>query len=94
MDIKKYTNEHGKFNQFDKYSNIFKKEKEEKPTLVADISQKDIDLSKAKGYSTVDLDTALTLSGNPTLTQDELNKLKAAAKKKETVEPTGKYKNE
>ena len=26
MDTKKYTNEHGKFNQFDKYSNIFKKE--------------------------------------------------------------------
>ena len=30
MAIKKYTNEHGKFNQFNKYSNIFKKEKEEK----------------------------------------------------------------
>ena len=30
MAIKKYINEHGKFNQFNKYSNIFKKEKEEK----------------------------------------------------------------
>ena len=27
MAIKKYINEHGKFNQFNKYSNIFKKEK-------------------------------------------------------------------
>ena len=86
---KQYNNEHPKFNLFDKY-----KSKKADVMKVADISQKDIDLSKAKGFSTVDLDTAKMLSGNPTLTQDELNKLKAAAKKKETVEPTGKYKNE
>ena len=90
---KKFTNEHGKYNEFDKYKSKVILEKE-KPTLVADISQKDIDLSKAKGYSTVDLDTARTLSGNPTLTQKELELLKKSAKEKKKVEPTGKYKNE
>ena len=90
---KKFTNEHGKYNEFDKYKSKVILEKE-KPTLVADISQKDIDLSKAKGYSTVDLDTARTLSGNPTLTQKELELLKKAAKEKTKVEPTGKFKSE
>ena len=90
---KKFTNEHGKYNEFDKYKSKVILEKE-KPTLVADISQKDIDLSKAKGYSTVDLDTARTLSGNPTLTQKELELLKKSAKEKKKVEPTGKYKSE
>ena len=92
---KKFTNEHGKYSQFDKYKSkvLLEKEKTE-PVLKADISQADIDLSKSKAGSKLDLDTARTLSGNPTLTQDELNKLKAAAKKKETIEPTGKYKNE
>ena len=89
---KKFTNEHGKYNEFDKYKSKVILEKE-KPTLVADISQKDIDLSKAKGYSTVDLDTARTLSGNPTLTQKELELLKKSAKEKKKVEPTGKFKN-
>ena len=88
---KKFTNEHGKYNEFDKYKSKVILEKE-KPTLVADISQKDIDLSKAKGYSTVDLDTARTLSGNPTLTQKELELLKKSAKEKNKVEPTGKFK--
>ena len=88
---KKFTNEHGKYNEFDKYKSKVILEKE-KPTLVADISQKDIDLSKAKGYSTVDLDTARTLSGNPTLTQKELELLKKSAKEKKKVEPTGKFK--
>ena len=80
-------NEHGKFNQFDKY-----KAKKVDVMKVADISQKDIDLSKSKGYSTVDLETAKMLSGNPTLTQEELNQLKKAAKDKKDIEPTGQYK--
>ena len=87
---KKYTNEHPKFNMFDKY-------KADKDSLVgarADISQKDIDLSKSKGYSTVDLDTARMLSNNPTLTQEELTQLKKAAKNKEDIEPTGKFKKD
>jgi len=88
---KKFTNEHGKYNEFDKYKSKVILEKD-KPTLVADISQKDIDLSKAKGYSTVDLDTARMLSGNPTLTQKELELLKKSAKEKKEVEPTGKFK--
>ena len=80
-------NEHGKFNKFDKYK------AEQKPDVmkVADISQMDIDISKAKGYSTVDLDTARMLSNNPTLTQKELEQLKKAAKDKEKLEPTGKF---
>ena len=82
-------NEHGKFNQFDKY-----KAKKVDVMTVADISQKDIDISKARGYSKVDLDTARMLSGNPTLTQEELTQLKKAAKNKEDIEPTGKFKKD
>ena len=80
-------NEHAKFNKFDKYK------AGQKPDVmkVADISQMDIDVSKAKGYSTVDLDTARMLSNNPTLTQKELDQLKKAAKDKEKLEPTGKF---
>jgi len=80
-------NEHGKFNKFDKYK------AEQKPDVmkVADISKMDIDISKAKGYSTVDLNTARMLSGNPTLTQKELEQLKKAAKDKQKLEPTGKF---
>ena len=51
----------------------------------------DIDVSKAKGYSTVDLDTARMLSSNPTLTQKELDQLKKAAKDKQEIKPTGKF---
>ena len=79
-------NEHGKFNQFDKY-----KAKKADVMKVADISQKDIDISKARGYSKVDLDTARMLSGNPTLTQEELDQLKKAAKDDQKLEPTGKF---
>ena len=82
-------NEHGKFNQFDKY-----KAKKADVMKVADISQKDIDLSKSKGYSKIDLDTARMLSGNPTLTQEELKQLKEAAKEKKDIEPTGKFKKD
>ena len=83
---KQYNNEHPKFNLFDKY-----KSKKADIMKVADISQMDIDVSKAKGYSTVDLDTARILSNNPTLTQKELEQLKKAAKDKEKLEPTGKF---
>ena len=84
---KSVLNEHGKFNKFDKY-----KAKKADVMKVADISQKDIDLSKSKGFSTLDLETAKTLSGNPTLTQAELTQLKKAAKDKKDIEPTGQYK--
>ena len=80
-------NEHAKFSKFDKYK------AEQKPDVmkVADISQRDIDLSDKRGYSKLDLDTARTLSGNPTLTQKELEQLKKAAKDKQELEPTGKF---
>jgi len=86
---KQYNNEHPKFNLFDKY-----KSKKADVMKVADISQKDIDLSKAKGFSIVDLETAKMLSGNPTLTQEELTQLKETAKNKEDIEPTGKFKKD
>ena len=57
---KKYANEHPKFNMFDKY-------KADKDSLVgarADISGKDIDASKMRGFSSVDLDTARMISNN------------------------------
>ena len=79
-------NEHAKFSKFDKY-----KSKKADVMKVADISQMDIDVSKAKGYSTVDLNTARMLSGNPTLTQKELEQLKKASKDKQELEPTGKF---
>jgi len=75
---KQYNNEHPKFNLFNKY-----KSKKADVMKVADISQKDIDLSKAKGFSTVDLENAKMLSGNPTLTKEELTQLKETAKNKE-----------
>ena len=72
-------NEHAKFSKFDKYK------AGQKPDVmkVADISQRDIDLSDKRGYSKLDLDTARTLSGNPTLTQKELELLKKEAKDKQ-----------
>jgi len=84
---KNVLNEHSKFSKFDKYK------AEQKPDVmkVADISQRDIDLSDKKGYSKLDLDTARTLSGNPTLTQKELEQLKKAAKDDQKLEPTGKF---
>ena len=80
-------NEHAKFSKFDKYK------AEQKPDVmkVADISQRDINLSDKRGYSKLDLDTARTLSGNPTLTQNELEQLKKAAKDKQELKPTGKF---
>ena len=82
-------NEHGKFNQFDKY-----KAKKVDVMKVADISQKDIDLSRSKAGRTLDLETAKMLSNNPTLTQKELDELKKAAKEKKEIEPTGKFKKD
>ena len=90
---KKFTNEHGKYNEFDKYKSKVILEKAD-PVLTADISRTDIDLSKARGHSKLDLETAKTLSGNPTLTQKELELLKKSAKEKKKVEPTGKFKSE
>ena len=80
-------NEHAKFNKFDKYK------AEQKPDVmkVADISQRDIDLSDKKGYSKLDLDTARTLSGNPTLTQKELDKLKKVSEDDKKLETTGQF---
>ena len=78
---KQYNNEHPKFNLFDKY-----KSKKADVMKVADISQKDIDLSKSNGYSTVDLETAKMLSGNPTLTQEELKLFKQTTKDKQEIE--------
>ena len=84
---KNVLNEHAKFNKFDKYK------AEQKPDVmkVADISQRDIDLSDKKGYSKLDLGTARMLSGNHTLTQKELDQLKKVAKDKQEIEPTGKF---
>ena len=90
---KKFTNEHGKYNEFAKYkSKVILEKAQEEPVLKADISQADIDLSKSKAGSKLDLETARTLSGNPTLTQKELDLLKKSAKEKKKVEPTGKFK--
>ena len=86
---KQYNNEHPKFNLFDKY-----KSKKADVMKVADISQADINLSKSKGFSTLDLETAKMLSGNPTLTQKELTQLKETAKNKKDIEPTGKFKKD
>ena len=86
---KQYANEHPKFNMFDKY-----KAKKADVMKVADISKKDIDASKMRGYSTVDLETARMISNNPTLTQEELKELKKAAKEKKKLEPTGKFKKD
>ena len=81
-------------NEHPKYATI-KKDVVEK-VRVADISQKDIEASKMKGYAKKDLDTAQMISGNTSLTQKELTQLKAALsnKKTSTLEPTGKFKKD
>ena len=85
---KKFTNEHGKYNEFDKYKSKVILEKD-KPTLVADISQKDIDATKMKGFKKYNLKTLKELGiVNPSLSEDELETLK----KSKDVEPTGKFK--
>ena len=87
---KKYANEHPKFNMFDKY-------KADKESLVdsgmADISKKDIATGKLKkktlsSYSLEELKELGLV--NPTLTDDELTRLKEGNVK----EPTGKFKKD
>jgi len=55
--------------------------------LYADVSQADLDLSKSKGSELLDLDTFRTLSGNPTLTQEELDAIRDGT----ITKPTGKF---
>ena len=87
---KKYANEHPKFNMFDKY-------KQDKDSLVdsgmADISKKDIATGKLKkktlsSYSLEELKELGLV--NPTLTDDELTRLKEGNVK----EPTGQFKKD
>jgi len=81
-------------NEHPKYATI-KKDVVEK-VRVADISQKDIDATRMKNYSGVDLNNAKMISGNDSLTQAELTKLKQALKDKKTstLETTGKFKKD
>lgn len=58
--------------------------------LMADVSQADIDLSKTPVYQHMDLETARSYSENPSLTQAELDALKAGT----ITEPTGKFKKD
>ena len=58
--------------------------------LTADVSQKDIDLSKTSVYQHMDLETARSYSENPSLIQAELDALKAGT----ITEPTGKFKKD
>ena len=70
-------NEHGKFNKFDKY----KAKQEIKPILkVSNLS------GEEKKSSTLDLETAKTISGNPSLTQEELKLFKQTTKDKQEIE--------
>jgi hypothetical protein len=92
---RKISNEHPKFATM---ADEFKKHKDEvvKNVKMADISQKDIEATKMKGYANQDLDTAKMISGNDSLTQKELTKLKQALKDKKTstLETTGKFKKD
>ena len=70
-------NEHGKFNKFDKY----KAKQEVKPILkVSNLS------GEEKKSSTLDLETAKTISGNPSLTQEEIKLFKQTTKDKQEIE--------
>ena len=70
-------NEHGKFNKFDKY----KAKQEVKPILkVSNLS------GEEKKSSTLDLEPAKTISGNPSLTQEELKLFKQTTKDKQEIE--------
>ena len=70
-------NEHGKFNKFDKY----KAKQEVKPILkVSNLS------GEEKKSSTLDLETAKIISGNPSLTQEELKLFKQTTKDKQEIE--------
>ena len=56
--------------------------------LVADVNQSVLNLSKAAGFKDYDLDTIRTITDNPTLTQHELDAIKAG----QITEPTGQFK--
>ena len=92
---RKIANEHPKFASM---ADEFKKHKDEvvKNVKMADISQKDIEASKMKGFAKQDLDTVKMITGNDSLTQKELTKLKKALKDKKTstLETTGKFKKD
>ena len=86
---KKYTNEHPKFTMFEKY----KADKDSLIDATADISQKDIATGKLKkktlsSYSLEELKELGLV--NPTLTDDELTRLKEGNVK----EPTGQFKKD
>ena len=69
-------NEHGKFNKFDKY----KAKQEVKPVFkVSNLS------GEEKKPSTLDLETAKTISGNPSLTREELKSFKQTTKDKQEI---------
>tara|TARA_R100001082_G_scaffold105857_1_gene78271 strand:- start:187 stop:489 length:303 start_codon:yes stop_codon:yes gene_type:complete len=92
---RKIANEHPKFADL---AETFKKHKDEvvEKVKMADISQRDIDASKLKSYSKVDLENAKMMSGNDSLTKEELSKLKKALKEKKTstLETTGRFKKD
>jgi hypothetical protein len=70
-------NEHSKFNKFDKY----KAKQETKPVFkVSNL------YGEEKKSSTLDLETAKTISGNPSLTREELKSLKDITKDKQEIE--------
>ena len=92
---RKIANEHPKFADL---AETFKKHKDEvvEKVKVADISQRDIDNTRLKGYNKIGLEEARMLSGNDSLTKDELAKLKKALKEKKTstLETTGRFKKD
>ena len=55
--------------------------------LMADVSRKDLDLMKARGAKMLDFDTFKTLSGNPTLTEEEFEVIKSGI----ITSPTGQF---
>jgi electron transfer flavoprotein alpha/beta subunit len=88
---RKIANEHPKFVSM---ADEFKKHKDEivEKVKMADISQKDIDATRLKGFAKQDLDTLkMTGTVNDSLTEEELTKLKKALKdgKTSTLETTG-----
>ena len=58
--------------------------------LMADVNQAVLNLSKAKGFEKYDLGTIQTITDNQTLTQAELDAVKAGT----ITEPTGKFKKD
>ena len=53
----------------------------------ADVSKKDLDALKMRGSSMLDLDTFKTITGNSTLTQEELDAIRSG----EITQPTGQF---